>query len=214
MASGGAGGTYKRVKKAGITVFSEDYGAPGFSSDSNKVRPYNRLIDLKTVAKKAKLSKIRGPYLPWTPAGSAKKPAASSSAAKPSTAERATSATVSFSRSTRTQWALRGEKWQRTNGHAEAGKDFGADTMIVLFCKVGDAGYTDPAGNPVPETKLEGSGRAMIFHGKDVTKVTWVKPRIDDSIRFKAKDGSPVTIDPGRAFLELVPKDGGSVTLG
>ncbi len=67
VASGGAAGTYRACERAGITVFSEDGGAPGFSSDPLKVRPYNRLINLKTVAKKAKASKILGPYLPWTP---------------------------------------------------------------------------------------------------------------------------------------------------
>lgn len=214
VASGGAAGTYKRVKNAGITVFSEDYGAPGFSSDPNKARPYNRLVNLKAVAKKAKQTRIRGPYLPWTSFGSAKQAPSSTATARPSTAKRATSATVAFSRSTRTLWALKGDTWQRSNGHAQQGKDFRANTMIVMFCKVGDAGYTDPAGNPVPETRLEGSGRAMIFRGKDVTEVTWVKPSLDAGIRFKAADGSPVTIDPGRAFIELVPRDGGSVTLG
>ncbi len=60
VASGGAAGTYRRVEGAGITIFSEDGGAPGFSSDPAKVRPYNRLINLQTVAKKAKASAIRG----------------------------------------------------------------------------------------------------------------------------------------------------------
>ena len=58
VASGGAAKAYKEVKKAGITVFSEDFGAPGFSSDPAKSRPYNRLINLKRVAKKAKASEI------------------------------------------------------------------------------------------------------------------------------------------------------------
>ncbi|MBC7633626.1 DUF3048 domain-containing protein [Aeromicrobium sp.] len=209
VASGGAGGTYGRVKKAGITVFSEDHGAPGFSSDQAKDRPYNRLINLKTVAKKAKRNKIHAPYLPWTSKGSAMAPTAGAGAPK-----RARSATVAFSNSTRTQWALKSGKWQRTNGHASPGHDFKADTMIAMFCKVGDAGYTDPAGNPVPETKLKGRGRAVVFHGKDVTEVTWHKSSLGASITFSSAGGKPYTIDPGHVFLELVPKDGGSVNLG
>ena len=205
VASGGANGAYNKVENAGITVFSEDAGSPGFSSDPAKYRPYNRLINLKTIAKKAKRSKINGPYLPWTPADAA--PAAA--AGKPATA-----ATVRFSPSTSTTWELDGGKWVRTNGHAAPDKDFEADTMIVLFARVGDAGYTDPAGNPVPETVFEGSGEAQVFHGGTVDTVTWRKPSLDEALSFKAADGSAYTVDPGKVFIELVPKGAGSVTLG
>jgi len=205
VASGGAGGAYSKVENAGITVFSEDAGSPGFSSDAAKARPYNRLINLKTVAKKAKRHKIKSPYLPWTPSGAA--PVAA-------TGKTASAATVRFSNSTSTTWKLDGEKWVRTNGHASPNKDFEANTMIVLFAKVGDAGYTDPAGNPVPETVFEGKGEAMVFHGNQVDTVTWLKPSLDEALTFEAKDGTPYTIDPGKAFIELVPKDGGSVSLG
>ncbi|MET0447968.1 MAG: DUF3048 domain-containing protein [Aeromicrobium sp.] len=207
VASGGANGAYNKVENAGITVFSEDAGSPGFSSDPAKVRPYNRLIDLKTVAKEAKRSRIKGPYLPWTPSGAAS-PAAATGKTKTATA-----ATVRFSNSTSTSWKLSGSKWARTNGHAEEGKDFKADTMIVVFARVGDAGYLDPAGNPVPETVFEGSGEAQVFHGDQVDTVKWNKPSLDEGLSFKAADGTAYTIDPGKVFIELVPKDAGSVTL-
>ena len=213
VASGGAAGTYRRVERAGIKVFSEDGGAPGFSSDPNKVRPYNRLINLKTVAEKAKVSTIRGPYLPWTPAKSTKAPTPSDSAAVPAP-KKATKASVRFSNSTSTSWKLSGNTWQRTNGHAASGQDFKADTLIVMFCRVGDAGYTDPAGNPVPETKFEGKGRALVFHGNTVTEVEWLKPSLEESITFSTRAGEPYTIAPGRVFFELVPKGDGKVTLG
>ena len=211
VASGGANGAYNKVENAGITVFSEDAGSPGFSSDPAKYRPYNRLINLKTVAKKAKATKINGPYLPWSAPDAKATPAPTGAAA---TAATATAATVRFSNATSTSWKLEGDKWMRTNGHAEKGKDFAADTMIVLFCRVGDAGYTDPAGNPVPETVFEGSGEAMVFHGNQVDTVKWLKPSLDESLTFQSKDGSPYTITPGKAFLELVPKGAGSVKLG
>ena len=205
VASGGANGAYNKVEGAGITVFSEDAGSPGFSSDPAKYRPYNRLINLKTVAKKAKRSKIKNPYLPWTPADAAPRAA---------TGETASAATVRFSNSTSTSWKLTDGKWMRTNGHAEEGKDFAADTMIVVFAKVGDAGYTDPAGNPVPETVFEGSGKAQVFHGDRVDTVRWKKPSLEEALTFKAEDGTPYTVDPGKVFIELVPKDAGAVTLG
>lgn len=215
VASGGAAGTYRRVERAGITVFSEDGGAPGFSSDPAKVRPYNRLINLKTVAKKAKTSKILGPYLPWTARkSSATTPAPSGTTPAAPQPKKATKAAVRFSNSTATSWKLAGGTWQRTNGHAASGQDFKANTLIVMFCRVGDAGYTDPAGNPVPETKFEGKGRAMVFHGNTVTEVEWLKPSLEESITFSTKAGKPFTIAPGRVFFELVPKGDGRVALG
>lgn len=212
VASGGAAGAYKRVEGADITVFSEDAGSPGFSSDPAKSRPYNRLIDLKAVAKKAKTTKINGPYLPWTPKKA--KAEQADSTATPPKSKRTRSATVRFSNSTSTTWALKDSKWQRTNGHAAAGKDFKANTMIVMFCKIGDAGYTDPAGNPVPETKLEGKGRALVFRGSKVTEVEWHKPSLEESITFQTKAGEPYTIDPGKVFFQLVPKGDGKVDIG
>ena len=214
VASGGAARTYKRIKDAGITIFSEYDGAPGFSSDPAKVRPYNRLVNLQTIAKKAKASRIFGPYLTWTSphrANATPTPTGSAAPPKPRTA---TSANVGFSGVTHARWAFSGHTWHRTNGHAASGQDFKADTLVVMFCRSGDAGYLDPAGNPVPETDLVGRGRAMVFDGKKVIDATWSKRTFRSTISFKATDGTPVTIDPGRVFIELVPESGGSVSTG
>ena len=218
IASGGANKTYSEVKKAGTTIFSEDHGAPGFSSDPSKARPYNRLINLQTVAGKAKPTPIVGPYFTWTPQNAKKKatePAPSDSATpSPTVAPKtATGATVRFSPGTRTEWALKSGKWVRTNSHAPAASDFKADTLIVMFAKIVDAGYTDVANNPVPETVVEGTGRAMIFQDNQVTEATWSKPDLSSTISFTGADGQPLTIDPGRVFVELTPQGNGTVNL-
>lgn len=212
VASGGAGGTYRKVKNAGITVHSEDQGAAGFSSDTAKVRPYNRLINLQTLAKKVKNSTIKGNYLPWLTktAEPTETPSEGASTPAPKTA---TKADVGFSPSTRTRWELKDGTWQRVNGYAQAGKDFKADTLIILYARVGDAGYTDPAGNPVPETIFEGTGDAVILNDKNVTEGSWNKGTLEDPITLKDKDGQPISINPGRVWIELVPQSGGSANL-
>jgi hypothetical protein len=207
VASGGAAGAYNRVERAGIKVFSEDAGDAGFSSDPAKFRPYNRMINLKTVNKSAKRTKIQGPYLPWnTQSDAARSDPAPGSRWRP-----ATKASVRFSPATTTTWALSKGRWVRTNGHAEQGKDFKADTMIVIEAKIGDAGYRDPAGNPVPETVFEGSGRAHIFHQGYMTRVRWNKPSLEEGLTFSTSAGEPILINPGKVFIELIPRDGGSV---
>lgn len=213
IASGGANKTYKEIKRAGTTIFSEDYGAPGFSSDPSKVRPYNRLINLQTVASKAKPTSIVGPYFTWTPEDAKTEPAPTDSATPATEPKTARAATVRFSPGTRTDWALKGGKWIRTNSHAPRATDFKADTMIVMFAKIVDAGYTDIANNPVPETVVKGTGRAVIFNGKTVTEATWSKPNLDSTISFTGADGQPITIEPGKVFVELAPKGNGTVRL-
>jgi hypothetical protein len=215
VASGGASGTYRTVKKAGIRVFSEDEGAPGFSSDPSKVRPYNRLVDLERLDRSAKVDAIPGPYLAWSSAeegrGGGAEPSASPSAAAPAP-KPATRASVRFSPTSTTQWKLDGKQWVRTNGHAA--KEFRADTLVVMFAKVGDAGYLDPAGNPVPETAMKGSGRAVLLTAAGALDVTWTKKTNDSTLTFATKDGTPVTVSPGKTWIELVPQGDGAVDVG
>ena len=204
VASGGAGGAVGKIKRAGIKLFSEDAGAPGFSSDPSLSRPYNRLINLERVNQKAKNVQPKESYLSWTPEGETADPGTSK-------VSKATRATVRFSRSTTTAWKLSGKTWSRTNGFSDA--EFKAENLIVMECRIEDAGYTDPAGNPVPETVVEGSGKAMIFRGNQVVEVTWKKPALDSPISFETADGQPYTVTPGKTFVELVPKNEGKVTL-
>ena len=66
----------------------------------------------------------------------------------------------------------------------------------MLRVQVGDAGYTDPAGYPVPETKFTGSGAAQIFHDGEVVTGRWVKDGLDDAIALEV-GGEEVTLPAG-----------------
>jgi len=213
VATGGANQAVNRVANAGVPVFSEDGGSAGFSSDPAKYRPYNRWVNLQTIAANAEVTAPTAPFLPWAEPGQDQDaetdPTATPSATTAAPAP-ATKASVRFSRSVTTKWKRSGEHWTRTNGYADP--EFRADHLIVMFCRVGDAGYTDPAGNPVPSTELEGSGRAVILQSDGTpVELTWKKPAIDSPISFERTDGTPYTLSPGRAFIELVPKGDGSV---
>ncbi|MGH3474792.1 MAG: DUF3048 C-terminal domain-containing protein, partial [Aeromicrobium sp.] len=43
------------------------------------------------------------------------------------------------------------------------------------------------------------------------TEATWDKPSFGDKISFETEDGKPLTIDPGKVWLEMVPKGKGGV---
>ena len=91
-----------------------------------------------------------------------------------------------FSGGHTTTWRFDGGGYVNENSFADPAGQFPADTVLVLRVEVGDAGYTDPAGNPVPETKLEGTGPAMLFHGGRLVRGTWSKDGL----------GSPITCRP------------------
>jgi len=92
-----------------------------------------------------------------------------------------------------------------------ADDQFLADSVLVLQVEVGDAGYTDPAGNPVPETKLEGSGPATLFHDGRAIRGTFQKKGLSGAITLKTKRGKLV-VPAGHTWVELVPRDRGGLT--
>jgi hypothetical protein len=198
VASGGAAPTVTRIKDAGIRAFTE--GAAGYYRESGRVAPYNLFMRLGELAKTLDDSKPPAPYLPF--AGSPSLPKG----------EPATGLTAEFSPSSASTFELRDGRYVNTDTLAAADDQFVADTVLVLRVRVEDAGYQDPAGNPVPETVFDGQGEAMIFNGGRLVRGTWSKNGLASDIRLRA-GGKTVTLPPGHVWIELVPADGGSVTV-
>ena len=114
-----------------------------------------------------------------------------------------------------TNWTFQNGSYVNANGFAADGDEFPADSVLVLRVDVGDAGYRDPAGNPVPETIFEGEGNAFLFHAGKVVEGTWSKDELGSALELETKDGK-LKVPAGRVWIELVPIDakGGSVTFG
>ena len=198
VASGAAPQTNARLKDAGIPTYVE--GAPGFHRVTDRAAPYNLFVDLQELADTLIPAEPPQPYLPFggeaLPKGVPAK-----------------SLTASFSGSSSTSFSYSGGHYEHTDGNAAQGDRFTPDTVLVLRVKVGDAGYRDPAGNPVPESKLVGSGPAMVFSGGRLVRAEWVKPQLDSGLALEV-DGKPLQLPPGRVWVELVPLRGGGVTVG
>jgi hypothetical protein len=198
VASGGAPKTLRAIKRSELPYYSYDLRSPGWSSDPNKTPPYHVLWNLQTLSKTAKTSIPPKPYFAWGrgPAGHVTK--------------RTTHVSVRFSPATTTTWTLNGATWSRSPEHAAPGQAFRPRTLVVIFAPVKDAGYRDPAGNSVPETVVEGSGRAVIFSGGAATEASWHKKDRNATMSFTSKSGKAITLKPGHIWLEAVPR-GGSV---
>jgi hypothetical protein len=199
VASGGAPPTVRRVKDAGIRTVTD--GGPGFSRDPGRTSPYNVMVALPALAKTLPDPTSVEGYLPWGEAGDLPR----------GTPARRFDA--SFSGGHSTSWSYAGKRYTNTNSYAAAGDRFRADNVLVLRVEVGDAGYLDPAGNPVPESRFAGRGAAMLFHGGRMVRATWTKDGFAGTVRLRTGDG-PLEVPAGRTWIELVPANGGGVSIG
>ena len=111
-------------------------------------------------------------------------------------------------------WKYTAGKYVLQNSYMDPASVYNPDTVIAITVKTSIAPYKDPAGNPVPVTHFEGSGKAVIFHGGQVEKVKWSKDGVEGLPTFTAKDGSEVKIPAGHVWISLVPKGGESVSAG
>lgn len=199
VASGGAGPTVRRVQAAGIKTFTE--GATGYYRDSGRSAPYNLFMNLPKLAKTMKAKQAPEDYLPWGSEQDFPK------------GQPAKTIAAQFSGGHTTNWKYQGGRYTNLNSYAAGGDHFRPETVLVLRVQVGDAGYLDPAGNPVPETKFTGKGDAMVFHGGRVVRGTWSKKRLDAPLQLSTKAGE-LTVPAGHVWIELVPAANGDVSFG
>jgi len=202
-ASGGAGQVEDTIDDAGIRMWTADSDDNGFSRDGARSAPYNVELDLPRIADNTDLPTPE-PYLEW--AGQDESANAQSAGSPSPDAQSATTASVQFSPGHTTEWGYEDEHWSRTNGRAET--EFEADTLIVMTVQQEDAGYTDPAGNPVPESVLEGTGEATFLLGDEVVEGEWHKDDLGAPLEFTDEAGEPLRIPPGHTWIELMPDDG------
>ena len=198
VASGGAPPTVRRVKAAGIETFTE--GAKGYVRASDRSAPYNLMMRLPVLAKSLKTPQPPENYLPWGSDDDFPK------------GQKAKAISAQFSGGHTTNWRYAGGKYDNLNSFAAPGDHFAPDTLLVLRVQVGYAGYKDPAGNPVPETKFTGSGDAMVFHKGRMVRATWKKPGLDAKVTLSTKAGE-LKLPPGKVWMELVPQNGGNVAV-
>jgi hypothetical protein len=196
VTSGAAPITIKRIDGAGIPWITE--GDPGVYRETTRSAPYNLFARLGEIAKRLKADEEPPPYLPWGTAADLPK------------GGKARSLTADFGAHA-TSWQFQKGGYVNTDSYAAPGDQFPADSVLVLRVRVGDAGYRDPAGYLVPETKLEGRGAALLFHGGRVIRGTWSKDGLKGAIELSTKAGE-LTVPAGRVWIELVPAVNGNVT--
>lgn len=196
VASGAARVTLGRLQQGGVTYYTE--GGPGFYRERSRRAPYNLFVRLPDLVAKLKAPASPLPaYLPW----GTEADFAGVSPAKKILVKFSSATTTKFSYSAKTK------KYLNTNTHAGSSDQFKADSVLVLRVREVDAGYRDPAGNPVPESLFFGKGSMMLFHGGQVLRGTWVKPKRESVVTLRTTAGD-ITIPAGKVWIELLPTVG------
>lgn len=202
VASGAAGRTITRLADAAIPFLTE--GSTGFYRDEDRGAPYNLFVDLAAVAASPpkRWGAPQEPYLQFGGAGDFAGDI------------RVKTIAAQFSGAQTTRWEYVGGAWVRPDSLAQEGEDFEPDNVLLLRVRTRDAGYEDSAGNPVPETVLSGKGDAVLVHGDKALRCTWSKAVSGSPLQLTMPGGDAVEVPVGNTWIELVPSDGGNVTLG
>ena len=86
---------------------------------------------------------------------------------------------------------------------------------MVLRVGVVNTRFTDPAGNPVPEMQMLGTGEALVATGGRTLAATWTKNSPAEPVALTGPDGLPVLLAAGQHLGRTRARTGtGSVAVG
>ena len=212
--SGGQRPYIDAVAGAGLQVVSHDGGADGFHRIGSRSAPHNVYADPALLLAQADPAHQAAPGPQFDHAEAGAQPTAVT-AGTPAGALRLT---LSRSSNPVWTWSPPDGRWLRAEGAAPAveadGTPVRATNVVVLRVDVVNTAAKDPAGNPVPETVLVGSGEALVATGGATLPARWTKNGVSDRLVVTGPDGNPVRLAPGNTWVELVPNGSGAVAVG
>jgi hypothetical protein len=213
--SGGQPGFVQALKSAGVQTISQDAGAAGFYRKKGVApAPHNVYGTPQAFWDQADGSHSAAPQTQFV---LAKRPEQASAVLAGGASATVAVKLSGYAKPTWT-WDAASGTWLRAEGATPAtvrsGARIAATNVVTLKVRLVSSGTVDPAGNPVPETVLDGTGDATVSTGGHTITGTWTKTAQDAVLTLAAPDGSVITLAPGSTWVELVPKDSGSVTIG
>ena len=212
--SGGQRAYVGAAAGAGLQLLSNDAGAAGFHRIGARRAPHNMYADPRALLAQADDGHRAAPPAQFDVAAAGGQPT-TVTAGTPATSLQLTLSGASHPRWT---WSEPGARWLRAEGSTPAveadGTPLQATDVVVLRVDVVPTSARDPAGNPVPETVLVGTGQALVASGGRTVPGTWTKNAVTDRLVLTGPDGKPVLLAPGTTWVELVPNGTGAVTVG
>jgi hypothetical protein len=126
-------------------------------------------------------------------------------------ARRVTTAHLPYSLVSDVIWTWRPAKheWFRSHGDVphtlEDGDRVSATNVVIQVVKVTDSQIVDAAGNPSPDVRLTGSGRAYVLRDGRVVVGRWERSGLGEVTTFVTKGGEGISLAPGRTWIQLFP---------
>ena len=112
------------------------------------------------------------------------------------------------------QWTWQDGSWLRQEEgrpHLMAdGAQVTANNVVVMHVRVTGSGIRDAAHNEDPYVLATGSGQAEILRDGVLQRGTWSRPTMASPYAFVSDTGQPMTLTPGRTWVELIPTSGRS----
>jgi Protein of unknown function (DUF3048) N-terminal domain/Protein of unknown function (DUF3048) C-terminal domain len=95
----------------------------------------------------------------------------------------------------------------------EDGDQVAATNVVVMLVRRISTGRTDPAGNPVPNYDIIGSGKAFVMRNGRAISGRWERGSPGDITTFVDRQGEEIALAPGRTWVELYPTDAPAVEI-
>lgn len=212
--SGGQPGFVQALSAAGLQTVSHDAGSAGFYRTKGRAAPHNVFGEPATFLGQANAEHTASPPEQFHFARRAEL----ATATVAGTPAAQVAVTMSSYSKPSWEWSAADAAWLRSESGvpatAASGARLAATNVVTLRVDLVNSGTVDPAGSPVPETKLVGTGEALVATGGRTLPVTWSKTATDAPLTLTTADGADVRLAPGATWVELVPNGGGAVTVG
>lgn len=103
-------------------------------------------------------------------------------------------------------------EWARgQNGTADVDSSntpLAATNIVILFVNYITSGMVAGEGvgpTPIPQAVMNGNGQAWVLSGNQVVKGTWNRNSLTEPATYTDTAGQPITLLPGKTWVELVP---------
>ena len=196
--SGAAAGEIAPVKDhSGAILLSEELNSPGFARDHRRDAPYN--LYTSTPALYAAAGGHPGPPPPFfrydphatgTPVREADLPFA----------KRISSVW---------RWNASNQLFERTQNASpdvlQDGATVTATDVVIMSVEIRGTGIFDTVHEEDPLVVVIGSGPCWVLRDGRLIEGQWQRPTLDSPTRLVTSAGTPISLQPGRAWVELLP---------
>lgn len=211
--SGGQPGILALMRRAPVQLLSEDDGDEGFYRVRRRPSPHNVYGSLEDFLAQADVEHSDPPPPQFAFARQGRSAAElQGTDTEEINLRLAPGVTPSWT------WDGGSARWLRSEGGTPAlsadDERLSATNVVVISVAAVDSGFDAQQGAMVPDLVLEGEGEGLLAVGGRTVPVTWSKAERDEPLVLTGPDGEVAHLSPGNTWVELVPRPGGSYTVG